>query len=170
MSLFFVFILVFRSFAAAAGCLPALALLLALPPPLLSVSTSVVVFTVSSPPSSLLGGLTGDGGGRGGFRPPPSSLLPWARFGVLGEASLTQSRALSTSIPGGSETVWNAFTFRFCTAGPSRLASLEVAVLLANVGGILSPPPAPPHPLARLPGVIYSTGFQQGFHKVFHYY
>ena len=71
-------------------------------------------------------------------RPPPSSLLPLARFGVLGEASLTQSRALSTSIPGGSETVWNAFTFRFCTAGPSRLASLGVAVLLANVGGILS--------------------------------
>ena len=80
-------------------------------PPSPATSSIKVVSNVSPPPSPLSGRLTGVGGGRGGSRPPPSSLLPWARFGVLGEASLTQSRALSTSIPGGSETVWNAFTF-----------------------------------------------------------
>ena len=108
MSLFLLIILVIGRLAAAASCLPPLALPLALALPLLSISTSVVVFNVSSPPSPLLGRLTGVGGGRGGSRPPPSSLLPWARFGVLGEASLTQSRALSTSIPGGFRATWQA--------------------------------------------------------------
>merc|ERR1712020_392996 len=101
MSLFLLIILVFRSFAAAAGCLPAVALLLALPPPLLSISTSVVVSNVSPLFSSLLGRLTGVRGGRGGSRPPPSSLLPWARFGVLNKVMLSISRALSNSLPGG---------------------------------------------------------------------
>ena len=80
MSLFLLIILVFGSFAAAAGCLPAVALLLALPPPLLSISTSVVVSNVSPLFSSLLGRLTGVGGGPGRFSSSSLIAAPLGKY------------------------------------------------------------------------------------------
>ena len=153
MSLFLVISLVIGAFAVAAGCLLALALPPALALPLLSVSTSVVVSNVSPPPSSLLGLLAGHGGRMKLPCPPPASLrFLWARFGVHNEAMLPISRAVSNlSFPGGSETVWTAFTFRFRRAGPLWLASLESALPLANVGGIPGPSRPPPDPWLASP-------------------
>ena len=168
MSLFLVvFSLVIGAFGVAAGCLLALALPPALALPLLSVSTSVVVSNVSPPPSSLLGLLTGHGGRMKLPCPPPASLrFLWARFGVHNEAMLPISRAVSKlSFPGGSEAVWTAFTFRFHRAGPLWLASLESALPLANVGGILGPSRLPPDPWLASPELFTPLVSSRGSSK-----